>query len=243
MINFKQYLLEQLSDTENEADILLHQIMSNLDEGDIDYTDTRLDFNVGVLVKRSGYAKLYFSVFNQGRANYSVKLGKNKSKDGFTMVISTSKYPSRLKIDNFFNNKAIYNKVKTELVKYIEDYKDEDSEYRSTYESDTELNTPENFNKLMDEMKQNIQLRVDDYNGAMKEINAKLENTANEHEKQILVRSIEQLKSEYFGENYKIFKRKAVDECDLDLTRLEKKYKHDLDRKLEDIYEKIVYNL
>lgn len=242
-MNFKQYLIEQMSNPQNEADVLLHQIMHNIDEGHVEYADERFDFNVGILVKRSGYVKLYFSVFNKPEDKINVKLGKNNQKEGFTIVVETKDYPSRGDIDKFFGNKLVYNAVKSELIKYISEYKEDSGEFRTTYESDKEINTDENFEKMYSEVVADIKKRVEEYKGIVKEINDELENTADEHRKQILVRSIEKLKDEYFGDTFKRFKRLAADSIDIDMTRLEKEYKKKFDSRLEDFYENIIYTL
>lgn len=241
-MDFKSYLVEKVNNTQNEADIVLHQIIDNVDESHADYTDNRLDFNVGIMIKRSSYSRLYMTIFNS--YSDSVRLGKNTQKDGFTLVINTSNYPSRMEIDTFLSDKNIYNAIKSKLIMFIDNYQgDEKNDVNLTYETNKRINTPETFEVLYSDVVKNIKSRIKEYKNIAADLNHKLDKTANEAEKQILVRSLETLKDEYFGDTFKKFKKLAVTGMDVDLTRFDKDFKAKFDTRLENYYEYVVNNL
>jgi hypothetical protein len=237
-MNFKEYLIEKINNTRNEADMVLHQIFNNVDESHVDYTEERLDFNVGIMVKRSGYSRLYVTIFNSD-VN-SVRLAENIKKNGFTIVINTTDYPERNTIDTFLSNKATYGDIKKELETFIEKYNDGETEFVTAYEDNKQINTDEHFEKLYREVVDNMKRRVDDYKQIAADLNAQLDATADEGKKQTLVRALETLKDEHFGNTFKKFKKIAGETVGIDLTRFEKDYKKKFDTRLEDFYEYIV---
>jgi hypothetical protein len=40
-MNFREFLIEKINNSQNEADIVLHQVINNADESHIDYSDSR----------------------------------------------------------------------------------------------------------------------------------------------------------------------------------------------------------
>ena len=48
-MTFLLFLIERINNPENEADVILHQIISNVDESHVYYSDHRLDFNIGIM--------------------------------------------------------------------------------------------------------------------------------------------------------------------------------------------------
>ena len=106
-MHFKDYLIEKINNTDNEADIVLHQVINNVDEAHVDYTDDRLDFNVGIMVKRSNYTRLFITIMRE--SDEQVRLAKNAQadKDGYTIVIETDDYPTRMDIDQFLSSKPV----------------------------------------------------------------------------------------------------------------------------------------
>jgi len=239
-MKFKDYLIERINNSQNEADMVLHQIISNVDESHVDYTDDRLDFNVGIMVKRSAYSRLFVSIIKADSDGSLIRLAKNNQKDGYTIVINTPNYPNRMEIDSFISSKDVYNKIKNEVVLFIENYQQTKDEFKTTYETNKEINTDENFEKLYSRVISEMKKRVEEYKEISSDINDKIERTANEAEKQILVRSLEKLKDDYFGNTLKKFKRIAAETIDVDMTRFEKEYKKKFDTRLEDFYEYVI---
>lgn len=237
-MDFKTFLIERISNTKNEADIILHQIFNNLDESHVDYEHERLDFNVGIMIKRSAYSKLYVTVIAANKT--SVKLAKNNSRDGFTIVIHTTDYPKRMEIDSFLSSKGIYNKVKEVLINFIDNYQENDDEFRTTYEDNKQINTDATFERLYNEVIAAVKKRVNEYEKIAQDIENDIESTADEGRKQTLIRSLETLKDEYFGNTFKKFKKIASEVIDVDMTRFQKEYKKKFDTRLEDFYEYLV---
>lgn len=237
-MNFRNFLIEKINNSQNEADIVLHQVINNVDDSHIDYSDARLDFNIGIMVKRSSYTKLYMTILNSDTE--FVKLAKNNQKDGHTIVVSTSSYPDRMTIDDFLSSKGAYNKVKAEVINFIDQYKNDEIEFKTEYESAKEINNPKNFEKLYNIVIENMKRRIEEYKSVASDINAQIDNTAHEGQKQILVRSLDKLKEEYFGDTFKKFKKIAAEAIDVDLTRFEKEYKKKFDDRLENFYEYVI---
>jgi len=239
-MSFKDFLIEKINNMENEADIVMHQIINVIDDAHVEYTDDRLDFNIGVMIKRSTYTRLWMTIIRE--SDESIRLAKNKSttKDGYTIVIETDDYPSRKMIDTFLSNKNIYSGVKRQVVIFAENYKEDSNEFETGYESDKAMNTDANFERLYDTVVKQIKKKIEEYKQIAIDLNHQLDSTANEAEKQMYVRSLEKLKDEYFGDTFKKFKKIAAEAIDVDLTRFEKEYKQKFDSRLEDYYEYIV---
>jgi hypothetical protein len=236
-MRFKEYLLEKVDNFVNEADLVLHQIISNVDDSHVDYSKERLDFNLGTMIKRSDYFRLYLTVLNSD--SYSCKLAQNNKRDGFTIVITTDKYPARKEIDTLLSNKNIYSDVKEHIITYISKYKEDVDGVYTSYEEVKQINTPEKFDDIYNEAVAEIKRRIQEFEEISSDMEAKLETTANEVERESLVRGIEKLKDEYFGTTFKMFKRIIADLVEIDLTRFDKEYKQKWDSRLEDFYENI----
>lgn len=239
-MHFKDFLMEKINNTDNEADIVLHQVINNVDESHVDYTNDRLDFNVGIMVKRSTYTRLFITILRE--ADESVRLAKNmqSDKDGYTIVIETDDYPSRADIDMFLSNKGVYNSVKQQVSVFIDNYKETGDEFKTEYESAKEINSPEQFEQLYGEVIKEMKKRVEEYKQVAIDLNHQLENTANQVEKQTLVRSLEKAKEDRFGDTFKKFKKIAGETVGVDLTRFDKETKAKFDTRLEDFYEYII---
>ena len=237
-MNFRDFLIERINNSQNEADIVLHQVINNVDTSHMDYSDYRLDFNIGIMIRRSSYSKLYMTIINSN--DEFVKLAKNLQKDGHSIVISTNDYPDRMKIDSFLSNKKIYTQVKDVIVDFIDNYKNDEIEFKTEYESAKEINNDKNFEKLYNIVIENMKRRIEEYKTIAADINDKIDNTANEAERQILVRSLDKLKDEYFGSTFKKFKKIAAEAIDVDMTRFEKEYKKKFDERLENYYEYVI---
>lgn len=237
-MQFKDYLIERINNSHNEADIVLHQVMNNVDESHVDYGDDRLDFNIGIMIKRSAYSRLYLTII-KSKTN-SVKLAKNMQKDGYSIVVNSTSYPKRMQIDDFIGKKAIYNLIKNELIIFIENYKSDKNEFNTSYETNKEINTDEHFEKLYNTVIAEMKKRISEYKDIAADIQKQIEETANEEKRQILVRSLEKLKDEYFGDTFKKFKKIAAEAIDVDMTRFEKEYKKKFDTRLEDFYQYVI---
>ena len=109
-INFRDFLIEKIDNANNEADMVMQQMLHNVDESHVEYTDERLDFNVGIMVNRSAYSRLYVTILNSN--TNSVKLARNMQKDGFSIVIETTNYPERSDIDRLLSNPNLYKSIK-----------------------------------------------------------------------------------------------------------------------------------
>jgi hypothetical protein len=237
-MRFKEYLLEKVDNFVNEADVVLHQIISNVDDSHVDYSKERLDFNVGTMVKRSDYFRLYLTILNG--ESYDCRLARNNQRDGFTIVITTDSFPARKEIDSFLSTKNVYGDVKEHIIKYVSEYKEDVEGIYTTYEEVKSINTPEKFDDVYDEAVAEIKKRIEEFNEISADMEEKMETTANEVERESLVRGVEKLKDEYFGTTFKKFKRIVADIVDIDLTRFDKEYKRKWDARLEDFYENIV---
>jgi hypothetical protein len=237
-MNFRDFLIERVDNTGNEADIVLHQIVHNADEAHIDYADGRLDFNIGIMTKRSSYSDLYMTIIRDSKE--SVELGKNNKKDGFTIVIQTTSFPKREKIDTFLSNKGVYDKVKKQLQLFIQEYYDDSSEFETEYESDKDVNSPRSFEKMYNNVVNDMKKKIKEYKGIASGIREEIEATGDESHKQVLIKSLDTLRDEYFGDTFKIFKKRATEDMELDLTRFTKEYKKKFDTRLEDFYEYVI---
>jgi hypothetical protein len=237
-MNFRDFLIERVDNTNNEADLVIHQIVHNADEAHVDYSDGRLDFNIGIMIKRSSYSDLYVTILRDSKE--FVKLAKNNKKDGFTLVIQTSSFPKREQIDTFLSSKKMYDQVKKQVKLFVQEYYDDSSEFETEYESDKDVNSPRIFEKIYNDVVKNIKKKIRDYKKIAAGIRNEMDNTGDESHKQILLKSLDTLRDEYFGDTFKIFKKRATETMELDLTRFTKEYKKKFDTRLEDFYEYVI---
>lgn len=240
-INFRDFLIEKIDNASNEADMVLQQLLHNVDESHVEYTDERLDFNVGIMVNRSAYSRLYVTILNS--ETNSVRLARNTQKDGFSIVIETTNYPSRNDIDKMLSNPKLYSGVKNELISFLNTYQGDETNFKTTYESDKEINTPKEFEELYTAISDGINERVKEYKEKVYKMKYEMDNTADEEHKQHLLRGMDTLKADSFGDSFKKFKKIASEEFDVDLTRFNKEYKAKFDSRLEDKYEYIINKL
>ena len=238
LMNFRDFLIEYVDNTGNEADIVLHQILHNVDDAHVDYTDGRLDFNIGIMIKRSSYGDLYVTIM-RGDTEF-VKLAKNNRKDGFTILITTPSFPRREKIDTFLSKKAMYSKVMDAMQLFIKEYYDNSSEFETEYESDKDVNSPKSFEKMYNSVVSQMKEKIRDYKEIAAGIREEIDETGDEAHKLILVKSLDKLRDEYFGDTFKIFKKRASENLEIDLTRFTKEYKKKFDDRLEDFYEYVI---
>lgn len=239
-MNFINFLVERIDNMDNEADMVLHQVVDNVDEAHVNYEDGRLDFNIGIMIKRSGYSRLYMTILDS--ETNSIRLAKNTDPDkgGYTIVINTTEFPARTDIDKLLMEK-LYKGVKQEIMRFIETYQNKDDEdFKTTYESDKEINTPEKFEAMYKEVTSEMEERIKDYKGIARGINFDIDNTYDEAKKATLVRSLNTLRDEYFGDTFKKFKKIAGEDLNIDLTRFNKEYKAKFDNRLEDFYQYII---
>ena len=173
----------------------------------------------------------------------SVKLARNMQKDGFSIVIETTNYPSRNNIDKLMATPKVYGMIKNELISFLNTYQGEEGKFKTTYESDKEVNTPEEFEKLYKSISDGINKRIKEYKEKVFKMKYEMDNTADEAHKQHLLRGMDTLKSDSFGDSFKKFKKIASEEFDVDLTRFNKEYKAKFDTRLEDKYEYIINKL
>jgi hypothetical protein len=242
-MHFKDYLIEKINNTDNEADIVLHQIINNVDEAHVDYTDDRLDFNVGVMIKRSNYTRLFVTILRE--SDEQVRLAKNtqSEKNGFTIVVETDDYPARTDIDMFLSTKGVYGSVKSQVMVFIDNYKSTGDEVKTEYESTKELNTPEGFEQLYNEAVKEMKQRVEEYKQVAIDLNHQLENTSNQVEMQTLVRGLEKAKEDRFGKDARAFKKEAAEAAKIDLTKFEKEYSSKFEARMNDFYESVIQPL
>ena len=236
-MDFRDFLIEKIDNSNNEADMILQQLMHNVDVSHVEYSDERLDFNVGIMINRSAYSRLYVTILASDAD--TVKLARNTQKDGFTIVIETSNYPKRNDIDGVLSTPNLYTALKRELIKFIDTYQGDEGNFKTTYESDKEINTPDEFERLYKEVSDGVTKSIDAYRDKVEQMKYEMDNTSDETIKQHLLRGMDTLKTETFGDTFKKFKKIASEDMDIDLTRFDKEHKAKFDERLEDQYEYI----
>jgi hypothetical protein len=157
-MNFKEFLVEANSPLNNEIDLIYQRILDNLDDNHIDFSKTKLTFNIGKSIKVSKYNNLDF-VVRQGKKP-NVRLGKDKDDRSAIVIDTTGKVPARANIRKFLEHMGYSRKIKEAIKNYLNKHHDASAKTDpgTSYErtKDTNQNFEGKYEKLMKAMDKKI---------------------------------------------------------------------------------------
>lgn len=197
-MRFSSYITEN-KNLKNEATLVLHKIISMVDNGHVDATEKDLRFSVGALIHKGAYNKL-FVVIRQGESG--VQLGRSRTAEGTSaIVVGVDKLPDRKNIDTLLSKTETFNKFVETFVTYlsrVHDHHAEHDKHDAELHIENSGNFEENYKALIAEFEES---NVSAYEKATGEVTGSTKDNANAIHQEVSKLSLGNLKKEYIGNN------------------------------------------
>jgi hypothetical protein len=241
MKSFKLFLLNEALHRQaigNEAVIVLRKVIDMVDDGHVDYSDNKIHINIGTLIHDKKYNNLDMFIVKSDKNG--MQIGRHSSEEKHAIVILTPKLPQRDKIDDFLEQKERVSNFKSLFVKFVNDAVIDVGNVAGTrIEQGTQLNTREEFEKLYNNIIQELEKVFSQYLSAKKDIYNRIDKASNEMgQREILKASALKLRKEMLGSTVEEFKKKAIEIIGPEKYKLlNKEFREKLDSRLESFYE------
>lgn len=232
-MRFISYLIENRTEVLTEKhDLVLQKVIDALDNSHVDYSPTKITFDVGD-VSNTPKLKGLKLVIRPGQTN-EVKLGK--SRDGvFAIVVSTTEdLPGRQEIDSFLSSSNIYSGFKNAYTQYVQNFHDHDKDYEpSDSEVEISLNNRNGFESSYNDLIDAIRNHTKQYEDSVKELDAEEQRVANIGRKKTIEVAKSNLRTEYLGADGNEFATKVLKLPQADFAKhLNKEWKEKLQARL-----------
>lgn len=192
--------------TEN-AELRYQQIIDIIDNAHVEYTDEKLKFNVGEIIKDQKLRGFQIAIRKASVDNY--KIAKDKTNGKFTLVIDVTEYPKRHEIDSLLQNEK---KLYTYFQKAITKYKN--SQYATasdtSNENEVDYNNRESFEQEYKKLSDAVSKELKLYKVSADKITQEIGMTASPARKHVLERALQKLKDKSVGEDGNAFARKML---------------------------------
>lgn len=238
-MKFSQFLIEGRATriTLNEKhELVLQKILDAVDDGHVEYTDSLISFDIGVMIDAPQLKGLKLVI--RKSPNDSIRLGKGKD-DNYAIVIDTSdELPGRQDIDTFLAGKKLYSGFKKAYDTYVSNYHDRDKKYEpNSTEAKLNANSRDSFEGSYTALIKAAESQRRQYIQAVAEIDKELSGTANVGRKKALELAKHRLKDDYLGKTDKEFIGKilALPEAEF-VKNLDKEWKAKLESRLSSYF-------
>lgn len=206
-MNFLNFLRESYKETKGH--MVLQKIVDMVDKGHMEYDKTKMDINLGKLIKDSTLYDLHI-IIRKAKEN-SVKLGKNKLNDEIAIVIDTNYYPQRQNIHKLFSREEVVNGFSSAFEKYMKKYHETvDHENKTHHETSKEVNTNKGFETNYKELNTKINDKIKEYKAALARLKSDFGNSALPSHKASYEAAVEHLKKDSIGTTAKEFTSKMM---------------------------------
>ena len=233
-----------LQEYTNHGKIVLQQILDNLDDSHIDYDKEKIEINVGNIIKKSKYSNLIIVIY-PNKASFSVKFGRSKKAEEYVIVIATTEeVPKRKEVDSFISDHDnVYNGILSNMNKYF-DKKDFSDNKKTSYESTSESNNDESFEKMYDDITKTTNNKLKEYNTLKAKLKGELATTNNASKKHTLELALNKLKKDILGNSLGEFTKKIYSAIDSEaIKNLESTFKAKLSSRISSLYDNKISNL
>lgn len=196
-MRFSTFLTEN-KNLKNEATLVLHKIISMVDNAHVDMGENDIRFAVGPMIHKGAYNGLMV-VIRKGETG--VRLGKKRDGNGAAIVIGVSELPDRKGIDTMLSKTNYYDGFVEAFVQYLTKLHDHDAEHEkhdAELEIDNTENFEDNYKALIKEFEEN---NLTNYKKAYEEATGQSADNANLISKETLKLSVKNLQKEYLGMN------------------------------------------
>lgn len=195
-MGFSRYLTEN-KNLKNEATLVLHKIISMVDNGHVDATEDSLRFSVGALIHKGAYNKL-FVVIRKGTEG--MQLGRSKTAEGVSaIVIGVDKLPDRKNIDTLLSKTDNFNKFVETFVTYlvrVHDHQGDHDKHDSEREVENNEGFEENYAALIAEFNDT---NVSQYEKAVADVTGSTKDNGSAIHQEVSKLSLGNLKKEFIG--------------------------------------------
>lgn len=241
MKSFKQFLINEALERQSvhtEAVLVLRKIVDMVDNGHVDYSDSRIAINVGRLIHDKKYNNLDIIILKSDKTG--MQIGRHSKEERHAIFMHTTKLPARNAIDEYLLEKERSSSFKTVFAKFLNDADiDSTNDHDGTkVEQTNKLNTREEFEQLYNQIVSQLDTVFKQYLEAKRDIYKRIEKSSNDMgEREILKSSALRLRNDMLGANADDFKRKALGIIGDKFKLLNKEFKAKLESRLESFYE------
>lgn len=196
-MRFSTFLTEN-KNLKNEATLVLHKIISMVDNAHVDASENDIRFAVGPMIHKGAYNGLQVVI---RKGDSGVRLGKSRSTGNPVIVIGVDRLPDRKGIDTLLSKSDYFNGFVTAFTDYLKKLHDHDADYDkhdAELEVDNTENFEDNYNKIVADFAEN---NIEPYKKAFEEATGQSADNANLLNKETLKLSVKNLQKEYLGTN------------------------------------------
>lgn len=235
MMNFLTFLKENYKQTKSH--LVLQKLADMVGDGHMEYTKTKMDINLGRLIKDSTLYDLHVIV-RKAKQN-SVKLGKNKLDDKVSIVIDTTYYPQRQNLHKLFSREEVVKGFEEAFEKYMKEHHTKaEYENKTHHETTKEVNTPKGFETSWKDLEEKINDKIKEYKQAKSKLESESGKSALASHKASHSAAMEHLKSDMIGNSAKEFIAKMMKLADSKfMQHVDNDYKKKLTSRLTSYYE------
>lgn len=231
----------------NQASLLLHGLVDNLDDSHFTYDKEagRLEFNVGKVARNSKFSHIDFIIV-RGETQ-SIKPAKRKSSDNYIVVVSTSNFPDIKDVDSFIESsdrsidiiKALAEIIRVAPPENTED----DSSSQTSYEKEKRFNDREVFEEVYQKAVKRMMDKLKQFQKTKLDFQKKIDGSGIASRKATYKLALQNVKKDAIGDNASQFKSifmKVLDEVEPEFAdNLDADNKKRLNSRIEQFYSEI----
>lgn len=237
-MRFTSFLIESRKNEilTEKHDLVLQKVLDAVDNGHVEYSDTKISFDIGQMTNSPKLQGLKLVIRPGGED--SVKLGQAKDESYAIVITTKGDMPGRQDIDTFLATKPVYAGFKKAFKTYVSKYHDHEKEYEpSATDLQVKSNSREGFEESYNDLMTAASKHFKKYTDSVAEIDKEMSQIANVGRKKALELAKENLRDEYIGKNAKEFISKiyALPEAEFN-QHLDKAWKEKLESRLTSFY-------
>jgi hypothetical protein len=200
----------------NQASLLLHAIVDNLDNSHFMYDKEkgRLEFNVGKVARKSNFSHIDFIIIKSNKE--SVRPAKRNNTERFAVVVTTPEFPKIENVDSFLessNRSVDIIDSLAEILKVMPESSNEGS--KTDYEKEKNFNSREVFEDVYQKAVRKMMERLEQFKKSEEYFEDKIENSGIASRKATYKMALQKVKREMIGDTASQFKSifmKVLDE-------------------------------
>ncbi len=237
-MRFKQFLLmENLDAIDHKAILIAHKIHDMLENSHVEKDDNAMSFNVGQLIKDSGFKQLV------------IKITNSPSEDSSENIIQlvTDDELKRENLNKIISNKKNFNRLVEKLKQYIvhhHEFSDTSEEELTKHEKERMLSDAGTFNKKYDALIAAFKKSIEDVSKQVEELKKERENTGLHSKASAIENAMDLVINREIGSSFKEFQKiiYKLPEAGF-ITHIDGKQKKILQSRLHDFYEGYLQDL
>lgn len=227
----------------NQASLLLHAIVDNLDDSHFMYDKEagRLEFNVGKVARKSNFSHIDFIIMQ--KESESIRPAKRTNGDKYAIVVTTPEFPEVKDVDSFLEVSKRSIDVINSLAEILNQVPESDGNSKTGYEKEKDFNSREVFEDVYQKAVRKMMERVNQFKKSKQEFEDKIENSGITSRKATYKLALQKVKKEMIGEDASQFKSifmKVLDEIAPEFKdNLDSENRKRLNSRIEQFYSEI----